>query len=338
MGPGDPAGALWRFVLTLVLAGCEMFVDDVGGDGQPCFETYHCTGDLVCNFNTCTPPLSENDDCDPDRNVARSCGNELVCLNGTCTAPGAEGDPCSANHDRSDYDYYGDFNYEGLQVGTCEASLYCVNGVCARYGGKNEPCIPRRSSWENPCEGDLECIDDVCVPVGGEGQPCNPDAYDVQDECDNGLGCFDGACVSPLPDEVLQPELGLYWKRCIAGTDWDGWRCVFEYSDDTEWEWLDARAQCPSGYRLPSRTEVVSLFSNCDLDVETSDSSGWYDPCEESDVCSALFDQLHSERWTSTRSPDTISDYYWSVDFGTGYVTESFDFEHHSVQCVRDAD
>jgi hypothetical protein len=150
-------------ILSFIVFGCEIFVDDVGGDGQPCFENHHCRGDLVCNFDACSPPLSLDDACDPEGKVSRTCGNGLVCLKGACATPGAEGEPCSANYNYSDYDYYGHFNYDDLQVGTCKPDLYCVIGVCARYGGEGEPCIPQRPSWDDPCEDGLVCVDDLCV-------------------------------------------------------------------------------------------------------------------------------------------------------------------------------
>ncbi len=227
---------------------------------------------------------------------------------------GGDGEPCSGD-------------------GNCEPGLACNFGECGPPVQEGEEC-----SSQSACESDLWCVDGVCVELGGPGQLC----IDCETEwgaceCDQGLRCIDGICEPPTDtDEVKQPNANLYWLRCSVGHYWDGWECLKDSDFDTSgYDGEPAQSTCPSGYRLPTRSEMVVLLSGCDSYV-LDGYHGYCNPCEESDNCSVMFEQKSGELWTSTKIDVSFGYYYWTVDFGNGKFDQGYSAqEKHGVSCVR---
>lgn len=91
-------------LIVLSLAGCEIFLVKVGGDGEPCADNGACDKGLVCNFGDCVEPRGEGDECDDswvrsedwtsadlDAEWLSSfdvCEDDLCCNDGVCGVTG----------------------------------------------------------------------------------------------------------------------------------------------------------------------------------------------------------------------------------------------------------
>ncbi len=217
--------------------------------------------------------------------------------------------------------------------GNCEPGLVCNFGDCGPSKGLGEECDEQYAEKQLVCESGLGCIDDVCVEVGGQGQPCNNPGMGKW--CDEGLRCIDDICEAPTDvDEVKQPNANLYWLLCPVENDWDGWECSTSHSMRT-YDGEDAQSACPSGYRLPTRNEMIALLGGCESDM-LEGYGGYCNSCEESNNCSAMFEQFNDEEfWTSTKDDD---DEYWKADFGDGSIYCSGSIYSKGVRCVRSGD
>jgi hypothetical protein len=285
-----------------LLISCGIFLEDIGGAGEPCSENGDCLGDLVCNFGTCGPPADLGESCDEyvQNYVQVSvCDEGLWCIDGECVEVGGPGQPCSGFYTgNDDYDDDDNDDYED-DGGECDSGLYCIGGTCMEAGGEGQPCIDY-DEWED------------------EGI------------CDGGLRCVDGVCTGPLPDTVEQPGSGRVWLRCPIGMEWSGWECTGTVSDQL---WSQALNACPAGFDLPSLDDFVQILSGCDSQViNHSEYGGECDSCGQSPECDAMFtndptgsddgwngDMKSAEYWTRTVGMVIGSSQYpYLVDFGGG--------------------
>ncbi len=260
------------------------------------------------------------------------CMDDLVCNFGNCGEPQGLDETCDE---------------KAQHIGpVCKDGLACINGACVPAGQEGEPCMPAYA-WigDQICEGDLHCIDGICSEAGGEGEPCiDDDDYAETGTCDAGLRCVDEICTPSAPDEVAQPNSQLSWLRCAIGSVWDGWEC--DYVDglaETYYNWDEVKIACPSGFRLPSRQEMINLLDDCDSSVLSGDQ-GSCSSCYESEVCNAMFgNAMSSERdyWTSAidygSSSSSYDDRHWIVSFYDGEVKLQYPSQAQTdrVRCVH---
>jgi len=312
---------LAMIALVAALAGCDVFVPNIGGLGEPCSDFGECYGDLVCVYGTCseTPGLGEECD-DSYYNTDEACEDGLWCIDGQCVEAGGVGQPCIPEEAVDCWEQ-------------CEDGAYCVDGQCVAMdglGGEGEPCVCLENSHD-----------------------CEPVCEDWEEEiaaCDDGLLCADWTCDGPSEDYVVQPDTDKRWKRCPVGMTWDGWRCT---GTATRMAWSTAMSSCPSGYHLPYLDDFIALLGGCIDSVLNHEDTflGMCNTCAESAACSAMFsddnlndpewenDEVNStEYWTRDGPDDPYSDAYaYSVDFGdSGYNVhaESGDRELFAV-CVQ---
>jgi TolB-like protein len=118
--------------------------------------------------------------------------------------------------------------------------------------------------------------------------------------------------------EVAQPGSRLRWLRCPVGQPWNGSSCD---GKATEMNWGAAKRACPSGYRLPTKDELMALL------VEGK-------PCRDSPVCGSMFG--HDRGWYWSASPyAVVSSFAWYVSFFTGYTGSNDISGDVRVRCVR---
>jgi hypothetical protein len=281
--------------LTLTLAACDVFISDLGGEGESCSFTGECYGDLVCVFETCAQTPGFGEACDEYHgDIEEACADGFWCVDGECVEAGGVGQPCLPE-EAFDCD------------ARCEDGAYCVHGSCLAMGGEGEPCL---CYDYGPCV--VEC-------AGG---------YSDENECADGFGCIAGTCVGPSPATVEQPNSGPTWLRCPLGMTWDGWRCTGTAAFLT---WSAAQATCPSGYTLPMIADYISLLGDCDSDALLHYDFGDCNSCGASATCTAMFtdDVTNDPDWEGARirsgtywaldgPDDDPDDYAFVVDFGDG--------------------
>jgi len=119
--------------------------------------------------------------------------------------------------------------------------------------------------------------------------------------------------------EVKQPGTNLYWLGCPIGQRWSGSSCE---GDARRMSWHDAGNACPSGYRLPTRQEFVSLLG------------GKENSCSKSSKCSSMFGGDRRSYWSSS-SYAADSSHAWGVRFGNGRVDYYAKGNGRHVRCVR---
>ncbi len=309
------------FSLALLFSSCEIFLDDIGSDGEPCADNGACNDGLVCKFGSCGPPAELGDSCDQERqwydNTA-VCNEGLWCIDNVCVEAGGIDQPCGV------YDELSESRY-------CDNGLYCIDGICIKAGGLEQPCMDYNDGWDDSgdCDSGLYCIDGTCLEAGGKDQPCIS-----SDRCDDGLRCIDDACRAPLPDEdVKQPDSNLYWKRCPLAMHWTGWECEYDDYDyfDGEYGDDDGISACPNGYRLPSKAEVMKLLGDCERNVEQGDS-GYCNSCAESKACVSMFFDDDGVYWLAELDP--LGDLEECFDFYSGWI-DTFCYQKLKVRCVR---
>ncbi len=77
--------AAWA--LFLAHLGCDVFLEDLGGAGQPCSNEGTCLDELACNFNKCVEPIKEGRGCEDGIPFSRDpCDEGLRCIDGACVA------------------------------------------------------------------------------------------------------------------------------------------------------------------------------------------------------------------------------------------------------------
>jgi hypothetical protein len=133
-----------------------------------------------------------------------------------------------------------------------------------------------------------------------------------------------GAVKSDVVDEaskVQQPGSKLIWLRCPLGQSWTGSSCQGKAKG---MDWGSAMKACPSGYRLPTRKELMDLLGNC--------ASGSCASCVESARCSFMFGNDKGWYWSSSFSSDGSS--VWMIPFSPGGRDVGPDGAW--VRCLRD--
>ncbi len=123
--------------------------------------------------------------------------------------------------------------------------------------------------------------------------------------------------------EVRQPGTNLYWMRCPVGKSWTGSSCE---GNAGRMNWHGAMRACPSGYRLPTRKEFMSLLGGCE--------SGTCNKCAKSSKCSSMFGEETGFFWSSSSYEDD-SRYVWCVGFDFGGVSRAPKGGDVGVRCVR---
>ncbi len=130
--------------------------------------------------------------------------------------------------------------------------------------------------------------------------------------------------------EVKQPGSNLYWLRCKIGRRWTGSSC----EGIEKWmDWHEANNACPSGYRLPTRQELVSLLGGCDAKVR-SGGGGYCNKCAESSRCSSMFGQDEGCYWLSS-SYAAASSSAWRAAFDSGLLVYGVKDGVINFRCVR---
>ena len=141
--------------------------------------------------------------------------------------------------------------------------------------------------------------------------------------------------------DVKQPGTNLYWLRCPIGQKWTGSSCEGEAERMT---WNKATNACPSGYRLPTREELVSLLDALSYAEQQEITRPWdwefYRTCPKSGMCSSMFGKDDLGHYWSSSSHATDSSEAWSVYFFSGVVSHNAkddDREDYlcEVRCVR---
>jgi len=124
--------------------------------------------------------------------------------------------------------------------------------------------------------------------------------------------------------------------RCAAGQAWTGSECV---GSPTMAGWSLAQDRCRAeGARLPTFSEVLGLFDECEL-LHPEYQRPWAcKPCEESGECSALFATpvtTPGDTWTDTGFGDGVSVYFFNLMLGL--VDNAVTVGAMSYLCVRES-
>ncbi len=132
---------------------------------------------------------------------------------------------------------------------------------------------------------------------------------------------------------VKQPATNLYWLRCPIGQRWDGSSCEGKARRMIR---PKARKECPRGYRLPTKQELMSLLGGCDAGARGG-IRGKCNKCAESNKCSSMFGRDKKYYWSSSTyeaGPNVASNAYY-VSFYSGNVDFYDKANHDYVRCVR---
>jgi len=196
-------------VVAFLQAGCEVFIYDVGGPGQPCLDNGKCNEGLVCLDNVCRDPSYDcaGRECGPSPNLIADCG---TCQGATdyCSPQGQCMDDCLDLE-------CGSSPNRGFDCGSCSSDTpYChQSGICV-----SDLCDP------DPCSGHGTCSGGACTcSTGYAGASCDQCAAGyigypncVDDPCDpdpcSGHGtCSGGACACDTG------YAGASCNQCAAG-------------------------------------------------------------------------------------------------------------------------
>jgi hypothetical protein len=181
--------------LVVVATGCDVFLEDIGGAGQPCSDDGSCKKGLFCYNDVCLETGGLGDACDFEIAVHYpACEAGLICIDGDCAPAPGPGEECYVP---------GPF-YDPL----CQDGLFCIDGVCVEAGGAWEPCMPG-----DECESDHECIDGICVPsTAAEVKQPNANLYWFK--CVGGQSWDGYMCTGPDTPEQLDVIWELADDKC----------------------------------------------------------------------------------------------------------------------------
>lgn len=200
-------------IIVLLNAGCDVFLDDVGGRGQPCMDNGVCNEGLFCVDNVCV-----KNPCDLD-----ICNGHGTCSDGVCTCntgyAGIACDGCAPG-------YYGYPDCVCLGRGdSCSVgnSFCCPGLVCDVLTNKCfdacQSASDCRSRTEIQFHNDLECKDGIC-----DFYHCEHDA-----NCQPGKICRDGNCITWDVCENIDPSCSGHGTcssgTCICDTGYTGYLC-----------------------------------------------------------------------------------------------------------------
>ncbi|MFO8070257.1 MAG: DUF1566 domain-containing protein [Polyangia bacterium] len=144
------------------------------------------------------------------------------------------------------------------------------------------------------------------------------------------------ACSSP---ETVQPDAGLVWRRCLAGTCWEEGEQPGCSGEPLEVTWEEAAEACPDPYHLPTRDELAVLLDCEQFEQGMNELS--CTPCFELAVCEEAFpgvedlpaisrEHLH---WSSTEYDSANA---WYAGFKTGSMQREGKGHKYTAACVRD--
>lgn len=181
-------------VALLPLGGCDIFLDDEGGEGMPCSEPNDCQKGFVCATDHLCHKTSEETafgtECQPG--IPDACKGDFgvcACFPGHCYCTRPCGDPHACDG-----------------IGIVGSSARCtlmdplgLEGLCADWqwtGGYGNWCIP----GDTECENELLCVTfpvdglHVCTTTCGGGCPteyaCEPAVDPAEGVC--GIGHWFG--------------------------------------------------------------------------------------------------------------------------------------------------
>ncbi len=145
------------------------------------------------------------------------------------------------------------------------------------------------------------------------------------------------------------------WDRCAVGASPQGDQCI---GSPKAVAFDVANASCPSGWRLPTRQEVMRLLGGCArnmiaqpaIRVATDPSAllaiareqdGQCAPCATDSRCGSMFSADRGEYWTSsvgvTTNISLKAGYLWRARFSDGELHLARDKSPAMVRCVRDS-
>ena len=173
------------FFFSLPLFGCNAFLEEIGGEGQPCSKKYTCREDLICKDGICVNPNSSNGDEEEGDNNQSGGDEEML---------------------KEQEDNSGNPNViplEDMKIGApCEEDTDC----------NKEDCLTtERARTMFALEGDAEfeipggyCTSNFCQPLFYDGSLCpvSEGAY----------------CLSIEPIYGI-PNIGLCLRLCNTGED-----------------------------------------------------------------------------------------------------------------------
>ncbi len=223
-------------------------------------------------------------------------------------------------------------------------------------------CDPDGSRCDFGCDTPTGTCWPECDPAGtccqSDGRlcatGCNTATGTCWPECDPTDVCCTAAGTFATDDEIQQPSTSRTWKRCALGQTWQpgaNCRCT---GDATPMSWCNASggsgggcvldqagtdacaAALGSGYRLPSRAELVALLQPCDASVQANDP-GTCTTCQDSDTCASMFSAEQSTGYWSS-SEDTKSaglNNAWYGLFGSGYIGSIPKSQSAYARCLR---
>ncbi|RME25502.1 MAG: hypothetical protein D6806_07760, partial [Deltaproteobacteria bacterium] len=171
----------WLVFAGIFLAsGCEAFLPDMGGEGQPCFENRTCKPPFVCGSdNVCRLECVEDTDCDDSNPCTAD-----ICASGQChNSNFPDGTPCNDGNGCTEGDSCVNGTCTGQQKDCSGLDSQCMVGVCNEQTGQCE----QQYGQERGCDDGLFCtIDDACTEGTCSGLPRNCDDQDdcTEDSCD----------------------------------------------------------------------------------------------------------------------------------------------------------
>ena len=84
--------------IVFLSAACDVFLPNMGGEGEECSDMGNCESGLACHEGTCIEPPGFGEECDPTyQDKYPVCGDNLFCIDGICSEAGGEGQPCIHN-------------------------------------------------------------------------------------------------------------------------------------------------------------------------------------------------------------------------------------------------
>ena len=253
----------WWFGIALATCGCQAFVPEVGGEGQPCAEGVPadqacreaglvCSTDNLCcrplepAARSCTPDRAavvEDDGCQPPRTVdecnpdCRECqtdGDGAV----ACTPlPGKVHEGCSADARRRLEVDGCDMELAAIEV--CQANAACAlqpgglvtTCACLDHwtGADCETCPEHFDATCTACTGnwDLSSGCSECVAHYTEASGCAECEahFDLGSGCTSCLDHWQGASCVDCPENAVLPDC----DECVYGYEGPG--CAIAYCD-----------------------------------------------------------------------------------------------------------
>jgi hypothetical protein len=99
-----------------------------------------------------------------------------------------------------------------------------------------------------------------------------------------------------LGDTIHDKITDLYWKRCLEGEKWDGNSCT-EFADMVDWNYAKGRENNLTGYRLPTKNELLSVSRAAPLNVWGEISRPDHYLWSGEDVMDAANKRLGLKKW-----------------------------------------